>query len=184
MKIENRDYIKYKFFNSLFLGISIGSIFTIYATLSPSFYSVGGVVLALFMLIVAKYYHKILNIKSFYQISLFVEVVLLFIILYFLIFSYSYTTSVIVYSGYQITFIFGAYLVRAETLFIKKRKILSFIDVNKQKAYLAGMFISFLFYKIFEYYGITDNKFQVLNIHYLLFGFELVILYYLRKAFR
>ena len=39
LRINNRNFIKYKFFNSLFLGTSIGSIFTIYTPLEPSVYS-------------------------------------------------------------------------------------------------------------------------------------------------
>ena len=77
-------FIRYKFFNSLFLGLSVGAIFTLYAPLEPSIYSLGGVFLALAMLLVARLYNHILNAKWFFRISLFVEVVLVFAILYFL----------------------------------------------------------------------------------------------------
>ena len=62
MKIINREFIKYKLINSLFLGISVGSIFTIYTPLEPSIYSIGGILLALAMLFTAKLYSKIINI--------------------------------------------------------------------------------------------------------------------------
>ena len=39
-------FIIYKWFNSLFLGVSIGSVFTIYEPLEPSVYSLGGIALA------------------------------------------------------------------------------------------------------------------------------------------
>mgnify|MGYP007000265896 len=68
LRINNRNFIKYKFFNSLFLGTSVGSIFTIYAPLEPSVYSLGGIFLALGMLFVATLYSKILNINYFYKI--------------------------------------------------------------------------------------------------------------------
>ena len=150
LKINTREFIKYKFLNSLFLGISVGSIFIIYSPLEPSIYSFGGILLALAMLFIAKLYSKILNIYYFYRISLFVEIITLILVSGFLIFSYSYATALLVYIGYQVTFTFGSYLVRAETVLLKKSKILTFLDVAKQKGYLAGMAISFIFYKLLE----------------------------------
>ncbi len=185
MKIKNKAYINYKFFNSLFLGISVGSIFTIYSPLQPSIYSLGGIFLALFMLFVAKLYTKIMNYNYFYKISLSVEIVALFLILYFLVFSYSYASAIIVYIGYQVTFIFGSYLLRAETILLKKPKILTFVDVAKQKAYLIGMLISYLFYQFMDYFfDINDAKIQVYNLHFLLLLVEIVTIYFLHKAFK
>ena len=63
LKINNKAFIIYKLFNSLFLGVSIGAVFTIYEPLEPTIYSVGGIALAIGMLIIAKFYHKILNIN-------------------------------------------------------------------------------------------------------------------------
>ena len=184
MQLNTKTFIKYKFLNSLFLGLSIGSIFTIYAPLKPSIYSIGGIILALSMLLIAKLYKKIMNINYFYKISLAVEIVLLVLICYFLIFSYSYTTALFVYMGYQITFVFGSYLVRAETLFLKRSAILGFVDIAKQKGYLSGMLLSFLFYKALEYLNITQNKIQVYDIHFLLIIVEILIIYFLIKSFK
>lgn len=111
-KLNTREFIKYKLLNSLFLGFSVGTIFAIYTPLSPSIYSMGGILLAIGMLVIAKFYYKILNMEYFYKISLLVELVLLFAITYFLIFSYNYTTALIYYIGYQLTFTFGSYLIR------------------------------------------------------------------------
>jgi len=184
LKINTREFIKYKFLNSLFLGISVGSIFIIYSPLEPSIYSFGGILLALAMLFVAKLYSKILNIYYFYRISLFVEIITLILVSGFLIFSYSYTTALLVYIGYQVTFTFGSYLVRAETVLLKKAKILTFLDVAKQKGYLAGMAISFIFYKLLEnLFDISNNQIQVYNMHFLLFIMELFTIYILIKAF-
>ena len=184
LKINNRAFISYKFFNSLFTGISIGSIFIIYNPLTPSIYSLGGIFLAALMLFVAILYEKILNNHYFFRISLLVELALLFIVVYFLLFSYSYQTALLIYIGYQFTFVFGSYLVRAETLAIKKEKILTFIDVAKQAGYLIGMGVSYIFYKILEYrFDIKDNQTQVYNIHFLLVVIELVIIFLLVKAF-
>jgi len=184
LKINTREFIKYKFLNSLFLGISVGSIFIIYSPLEPSIYSFGGILLALAMLFVAKLYSKILNIYYFYRISLFVEIITLILVSGFLIFSYSYATALLVYIGYQVTFTFGSYLVRAETVLLKKAKILTFLDVAKQKGYLAGMAISFIFYKLLEnLFDISNNQIQVYNMHFLLFIMELFTIYILIKAF-
>jgi len=185
MNIVIRKFLWYKFLNSLFLGLSIGSIFTLYAPLNPSIYSMGGVLLALGMLLIAKQYSKILNINAFYQISLLVEFVLLFGIIYFLLFSYSYTTALIVYVGYQVTFVFGSYLVRAETLFLKYKKAIELVDVVKQKGYLLGMLLSYSFYQIIEYFfGIVDNQIQVYWIHYLLLVSQISIIMMLLASFR
>ena len=115
LRINNRNFIRYKFFNSLFLGTSIGSVFTIYSPLEPAVYSIGGIALAVSMLFIATLYSRILNINSFYKISLFVELVILSVIIAFLLFSFNYQIALIVYIGYQITFMFGSYLVRGET---------------------------------------------------------------------
>ncbi len=183
-KINIREFINYKFFNSLFLGISVGSIFTIYSPLSPSIYSFGGILLALAMLFIAKLYSKILNIDYFYRISLAVELIALALVSYFLIFSYSYMTALFIYIGYQMTFVFGSYLVRAETVLLKRAKILTFLDVTKQKGYLVGMAVSFGFYKLCEYlFEITDFKLQVYDMHFLLLIIEVITILFLVKSF-
>ncbi|MEA3513386.1 MAG: hypothetical protein U9R37_07265 [Campylobacterota bacterium] len=182
--INTREFIKYKFLNSLFFGISVGSIFVLYTPLEPSIYSIGGIILALGMLGVAKVYTKIITIEYFYKISIFVELVVLFLIVYFLIFNYSYITAFLIYSGYQLTFVFGSYLVRAETIFLKKSKKLSFIDVAKQQGYLFGMIVSYLFYKLLELgFEVTNKQIQVYDIHILLLFIQLITLYFLYKAF-
>jgi len=184
LRINNRNFIKYKFFNSLFLGTSVGSIFTIYAPLEPSVYSLGGIFLALGMLFVATLYSKILNINYFYKISLFVELVILSVIIAFLLLSFNYQIALFVYIGYQLTFMFGSYLVRGETLIIKKDRLLTLIDVAKQFGYLLGLGASFLFYKFIEYqFQIIDNQTQVFYIHYFLLLIEIIVIILLVKSF-
>jgi hypothetical protein len=184
-KLNIREFIKYKLLNSAFLGLSVGSIFILYTPLMPSVYSIGGIALALAMLILAKFYYKILNINYFFKISLFVELVLLAVVLYFLLFSYSYATALIFYIGYQVTFTFGSYLIRAETLFLKKAKALGFVDVAKQKGYLLGMLLSYIFYQFLErFLDVRDKQEQVYDIHFLLLMFQALIIFYLLKSFR
>jgi hypothetical protein len=184
LNLNQRAFIIYKWFNSLFLGVSIGSVFTIYEPLDPSVYSLGGIFLALVMIIVAKYYHKILNAYYFFRISILVELIVLAMLVSFLIFSYSYQTALFIYIGYQITFVFGSYLVRAETLVFNDNEVLTKIDMAKQIGYLVGMAISYLFYKGLEYYElILDKQEQVYNIHFILVAIELSVLYFLIRAF-
>jgi len=177
-------FIRYKFFNSLFLGLSVGTIFTLYAPLEPSIYSLGGVFLAMGMLVVARLYHYILNAKWFFIISFSVESILLLAMCYFLLYPYTYQTALLLYIGYQSTFIFGSYLIRAETLLLRKDVLLTRLDTAKQLAYLTGMGLSYLFYKLLSFYAIEDNQTQVYYLHFLLIIIEVLILWMIVKSFK
>ena len=90
-----------------------------------------------------------------------------------------------VYAGYQFTFIFGGYLVRAETLVAKEKELLGKIDVNKQLGYLLGLGASFLFYKALEYgFNINDSKIQISILHYLLVALQSIIILVLANSFK
>ena len=185
LKIVPRWYIRYKGVNSFFMGLTVGAIFTIYAVLDPSIFSLGGVLLAIGMLVVAKYYEKILNLRTFFKISLFVELVMLVLVLWYLVLPYGITTALFIYAGYQLTFMFGSYLVRAETLFLNRKQILSWLDMAKQAGYLAGMLVSWLFYKALIWiWGIEEHTRQVYHLHWLLLVTELVIIWLLLKSFQ
>jgi len=157
-KIVPGYYLIYKFLNSLFLGLNVGTIFTIYSPLDPSVYSLGGIALALAMLLVAQLYHTIMTLGWFYRISLFVELTVMGLIVWFLLFPYTYFTALLVYAGYQLTFSFGSYLVRAETLALENDELLRRVDSAKQLGYLAGMGLSWIIYKTLEYFDIADNR--------------------------
>jgi hypothetical protein len=182
--IRPQWFIRYKFFNALFLGVSVGAIFTLYAPLEPSVYSLGGVLLALGMLFVARMYSYILNAEWFFRISLFVEVVLLFALLYFLYHAYSYQTALLMYVGYQVTFVFGSYLIRAETLLLKTDSLLTKLDTVKQLGYLLGMGLSYIFYKVMITYGIKSHQTQVYDLHFLLLGIEIIVIFLVFKSFK
>lgn len=184
MELVPKWFIRYKFVNSLFLGISVGAIFTIYAPIEPSVYSVGGVLMAIAMLVVARAYKYILNAVWFFRISMMVEIVLLCAIGYFLLYPYTYQTALLVYIGYQITFVFGGYLVRAETLLLSTDELLTKVDTAKQLGYLIGMVISYLFYKIIKHYGITSNQAQVYQLHIYLMIIEIAIILLVWKSFK
>ncbi len=184
MKLNNQTFLAYKLFNSSFTGLSIGILFTIYKPLDPSIYSIGGMVLAGAMLVIAKFYEKLLNIKSFFQISLLVEVVMLLTIITFLLLQYTLTSALLIYIGYQLTFIFGGYLVRAETLVAKNKELLGKIDINKQIGYLVGLGASFLFYKVLEYgFEINESQTQISILHYFLISLQAFIILLLIRSF-
>ncbi len=185
MELNTNKFILYKLFNSSFTGLSIGILFTIYNPLDPSIYSIGGVVLAALMLILAKFYEKILNILSFFYISLLVEISMLATIIVFFILNYSLVSALLIYIIYQLTFVFGGYLVRAETLVVKEKKILEKIDVSKQIGYLAGLLLSFLFYQGIEYFfNIYEVKKQIYILHYSLMILQCIIIILLIQSFK
>jgi len=165
--------------------LSIGSIFTIYAPLKPSVHSVGGVLLAVGMLIVAKFYEKLMTLRIFFFIALFVELIILILVFYFLIRPYTYSTALFVYAGYQLTFVFGSYLVRTETLFLRKKKLLSLVDMYRQAGYLVGLVVSFIFYRSLEaFFMVKTNQEKVYDIHFILLFVEVLIIVLLIRSFR
>jgi len=188
VKLNEKTFLAYKLFNSSFTGLSIGILFTIYQPLSlenQSVYSLGGMALAIGMLIIAKFYERLLNIKSFFRISLLVEIVMLLTLITFLLLQYSLTSALLIYCGYQLTFVFGGYLVRAETLVAKEKELLGKIDINKQIGYLVGLGFSYLFYKTLELgFDIHETKTQISILHYFLISLESLIIILLVKSFR
>lgn len=185
LRINTKKFIIYKFFNSLFAGISAGITFNIFNSLDPSIASIAGILLTICTLIVATLYSRILNIKYFYKISLFVELIILCVVAGFLLFSFNYQIALFIYIGYQISFIFGDYLWRAETLMLKKDKILTLVDIFKKTGYLLGLAIALLFYKLLEYkFQIIDNQTKVFFVHYLLLLVQILIIYFLIKSFQ
>ena len=55
------------------------------------------------------------------------------------------------YIGYQITFIFGSYLGRVETLLLKEKSVLKAVDISKQAGYMVGLLLSYI---IFLFIGV------------------------------
>ena len=184
MQLNNKWFLTYKLFNSAFTGLSVGILFTIYNPLDPEIYSLGGIILASAMLVLAKFYEKLLNIKSFYFISVLVEACMLITVLVFLILKYSLVSALIIYILYQFTFIFGGYLVRAETLVAQNKELLAKIDINKQIGYLLGLAFSFLVYKVLEnLFNISETKDQIIVLHYILLTLQFSILAFLLLSF-
>jgi len=153
---------------------------SIYAPLKPSIYSLGGIVLAIGMIIVARLYEKILTIEWFYRFTLLVEVVLFGVILFFLTTEFSYESALLMYIGYQITFIFSSYLIRAETLFLSETSMLIRIDTVKQIGTLIGMAVAYIFYKFLED---KTNIEQVYTMHYFLVAIQIIVIFVVYRSF-
>ena len=168
----------------MFTGLSLGTVFVIYSPLEPSVYSIGGILLAIATMAIATLYSKLINVEYFYFISLCVEIIIFAIVLAVLIFSLNPFIAAIVYIGYQITFFFGSYLVRCETLLLESKKLLSKVDIFKQLGYLTGLATSYIMYKWFEYYLlVSENNEQVYLMHHALLVNELIVIFTLYFSF-
>ncbi|MDG1065770.1 MAG: hypothetical protein P8O91_06115 [Luminiphilus sp.] len=184
-KIRFNWFLAYKFFNSLFLGLSIGAVFTLYEPLSPAIFSAGGIGLALATLVIATQYHRLFNPEWFYRLSLAVEIIILLGVVGVLLYPIEKPLALFIYLGYQFTFALGSYLVRCETLLFIDNKRLTQLDIAKQTAYLVGMGASWLAYQVFEsQFQMIDKAAQVTAIHWPLLVIEIMIIFCLTLAFQ
>ncbi len=182
--INFRWFLAYKFFNSLFLGLSIGTVFVLYTPLSPAVFSAGGIGLAVGTLLVATQYHKLFNPKWFFRVSMWVELLILAGIVGVLLLPIEQPLALFIYIGYQFTFTFGSYLVRCETLLIPEDGNLTRLDVAKQTGYLVGMAVSWAFYTAIEtLWQLSDKAEQVVALHWPLLAVEFLIVVLLWQAF-
>ena len=177
-------FLAYKFFNSLFLGLSIGAVFTLYEPLSPATFSAGGVGLALATMVIATQYHRIFDPWWFFRLSLGVEVIILLGVIGVLIYPIEQPLALFIYLGYQVTFALGSYLVRCETLLVVEQRRLTQLDVTKQIAYLIGMGASWAAYLLMEnHFAVVDKAAQVVAIHGPLLAVEAAVIACLVLAF-
>jgi len=177
-------FIRYKFLNSLFLGLSIGTVFVLYTPLSPAVFSAGGIGLALGTLAVATQYRRILTPAWFFRLSLLVEVVTLSGVVAVLFLPLELPLALFVYLGYQVTFALGNYLVRCETLLLVSVEQLRKLDVAKQAGYLLGMAAAWAIYEgLAAISGLTERTNQVFAIHRVLVVIEAAVLTLLWFAF-
>ena len=177
-------FLAYKFINSLFLGVSIGSVFVLYSPLSPSTFSAGGIGLALGTLLIATQYHRLFNVGWFFRISLGVELIILAGIIGVLVHPIDTPLALFIYIGYQFSFAFGSYLVRCETLLIQAQANLKRLDIAKQAGYLLGMAGAWLFYELVEsVWSLSEQTEQVTAIHWPLLVIEIGVVTSLLRAF-
>ena len=166
------------------MGLSIGSVFTLYAPLSPATFSAGGIGLALATLIIATQYHRLFNRDWFFRLSFLVECVILLGVIAVLLLPIDQQLAMFVYLGYQLSCAFGGYLVRYETLLIARDQDLKTLDVAKQTAYLVGMGLAWLIYQGLEsYWSVVSTNQQVVALYKVLVVVELAVLYTLARSF-
>jgi putative membrane protein len=182
--IRPAAFIRYKFLNSLFLGLSVGAVFVLYTPLSPAVFSAGGLGLALGTLIVATQYQRILVPAWFFRLSIAVELITLSGVTAVLILPIALPLALFVYIGYQITFSLGNYLVRCETLLMGSVEQLRQLDIAKQAGYLLGMAAAWAIYTGLEHWlMVSEETDQVISLHWVLWGLEVLVLTALWRAF-
>ncbi|MDG2460568.1 MAG: hypothetical protein P8M73_06785 [Luminiphilus sp.] len=182
--IRTEAFVRYKFMNSLFFGLSVGAVFVLYTPLSPAVFSAGGVGLAFATLAVATQYSRILTPAWFFRSSLAVELVTLSGVAAVLLFPVDTPLALFVYIGYQVTFALGSYLVRCETLLMGSVEQLRKLDVAKQAGYLLGMAGAWAAYSCLEQVAdVTDRTEQVVSLHALLVVVEALVVLTLWQAF-
>ena len=182
--IRPAAFIRYKFLNSLFLGLSVGAVFVLYTPLSPVVFSAGGLGLALGTLIVATQYQRILVPAWFFRLSIAVELITLSGVTAVLVLPIALPLALFVYIGYQITFSLGNYLVRCETLLMGSVEQLRQLDIAKQAGYLLGMAAAWAIYTGLEHWlMVSEETAQVVSLHWALWGLEVMVLGALWSAF-
>ena len=182
--IRPAAFIRYKFLNSLFLGLSVGAVFVLYTPLSPAVFSAGGLGLALGTLIVATQYRRILVPAWFFRLSIAVELITLSGVTAVLLLPIALPLALFVYIGYQITFSLGNYLVRCETLLMGSVEQLRQLDIAKQAGYLLGMAAAWAIYTGLEHWlMVSEETAQVVSLHWALWGLEVMVLGALWGAF-
>jgi hypothetical protein len=184
MRLRVKNYCIYRFLNSLFLGLSVGTIFIIYEPLKPSVYPIGGIILAFGMFILASQYKKLMNKRAFFAVLLGVEILTLALIVVYLILKQSLFSALVIYMCYQITFLFGNYILRAETVILKYVKLYAFADMLKQVGYLLGLGLAFICYKMFELFTNLDKISEVYYLHYILIIVQTAVIFRLIISFK
>ncbi len=182
-KINIRSYIHYKLANSLYAGAAMGSIFVIYASLPPALFSAGGVALAFGGWLLAFFYMRLMKFSSFFVVGFGVELVSLALTIGFLRFGASSWIAFFVYFAYQFVFLFGNYLVRAETKLFRKTTLFAMFDRARQLGYLGGLGFSFLFYEWLGHIGIVDARVQIGYLYWSLFAVQIFVLFFYTRAF-
>ena len=113
-----------------------------------------------------------------------VEIMMLITLLIFIFWKISLVSALLIYIGYQFTFTFGGYLVRAETLVASDKELLGKIDFNKQLGYLVGLGASFIFYYTLNNgFEIVDTISQITILHYILILLQVLIVLFLNASF-
>ena len=156
--IRPAAFIRYKFLNSLFLGLSIGAVFVLYTPLSPACSRQAASDLALGTRSLPPSTDAFWRPDWFFRLSLGVELVTLSGVVAVLLFPLELALALFIYIGYQITFSLGNYLVRCETLLMVSVEQLRKLDVAKQAGYLLGMGGAWAVYTGLEHFAAIEER--------------------------
>ena len=127
---------------------------------------------------IALLYSKLINIKAFFFVTVLIELLALWTVIYYLF--QPNNTAIVIYICYQIMFVFGNYTLRTETIFLQPIKTLTALDSSKQIGYIAGLAASSLFYSLFAAEKLT----QIYYMHFALLFVQILALYCVFRAFR
>ncbi|MDR2906101.1 MAG: hypothetical protein LBU73_09125 [Helicobacteraceae bacterium] len=179
MRINTNWFLCYKTLNNLFAGLSLGAIIAIYAPLDPKIFSIGGIILAIGSMLIALIYSKIINVKCFFFVTIAVEIIVFSAALLFLINPAAVYVAGAVYFCYQLTFLFGSYLVRSETLFLSEINTLTKLDSLKQIGYLIGLATSLIYYEISD----AEKLIEIWRLHFAMIVAQTLTIVSALKAF-
>ena len=179
--IRPEAFIRYKFLNSLFLGLSVGAVFV----LIPLSRSVFG----------RRHRTRLGHPNRCHPVPTHsaravlstvagVELVTLSGVIAVLLFPLELALALFIYIGYQITFSLGNYLVRCETLLMVSVEQLRKLDVAKQAGYLLGMGGAWAVYAGLQHFAAIDDRVeQVISLHWVLAVVEIAVVLALWQAF-
>lgn len=188
MTVTLKPYIQYKFINSVFGGLSTGAVFVIYGILKPSVFSIGGLILSLGILLVAKYYNFLMRMRAYFWTTVLTEIIVLIAMLLVLLIPRGEFLALAYYSLFNLIFIFGTYLMRYESNLFKNSKALMAIDSAKQTGNLLGLALSWMFYeslRIFNPASAENQSWdQVYKLHWILVGVQLLTLLACLRSFK
>ena len=120
----------------------------------------------------------------FFRLSIAVELITLSGVTAVLVLPIALPLALFVYVGYQITFSLGNYLVRCETLLMGSVEQLRQLDIAKQAGYLLGMAAAWAIYTGLEHWlMVSEETAQVVSLHWVLWGLEVLVLAALWRAF-
>jgi hypothetical protein len=143
------------------------------APLPPEAFSLGPLAFSMGPLVVALAYSRLLNLPWFFRISVSVEVIVLLSVVAVLIYPQSFLLAAGVYLCFQLTLIFGNYLVRLETLVIAKESFKP-VDIGKTLGALAGALFALGFYQWARTWLDTEDSLILIQyLHYPLLVIQL-----------
>ncbi|WP_181566332.1 hypothetical protein [Helicobacter monodelphidis] len=98
--------------------------------------------------------------------------------------------AILIYSFYQIIFIFGNYLLRAETMIFHHKQAIMALDISKQQGSFIGLILAFILYAFIEWQQSFrtptnyDKQEQIFYIHLVLLINQILVIHSLIRSFQ